>query len=647
MMAIKNAIKQKASKKPRKTQKPNKKSVTKKSSKSIDPITFAVILNRFKTIASEMTITMEKTAWTSIIALARDYSIAIYDYKARQVCMQDALPIHTNSMHVVLEEIAETFKGNIYEGDVIVTNDPYSGNTHVGDFVTATPVFHKGKHMFWSVAKGHQLDCGAYVPTSVAIQATDVWQEGLQLPPIKFYEKGKRCEDVVRMYLANVRWKELLYGDLMAQLGSIWTGQRRLIELAGEYGNAELEKYMDSILDYSDRRMSAEIKSYPDGDYHGVSWLDSDAKGKSNIKIGAKVSVRGDKMHVDFSNSDPQNPSGNNGSRGVMKAAAGIPILCTIDPTIPHNDGVLRHISADAPEGSVCNAKYPASTAVATVGPGDTMQEAVWKALAHAVPDRVMGGNGKDGNMPMIHGVDRRGKKEVDFGMMLFNAAAAGGASGTCDGWPYFMTSAGMGGLKIMSVELMELLYPIRIDRQEIAADSVGHGKYIGGPGIDFCLSPVGGGLNCELFGEGQSNPPFSVMGGMPGIGGGSYKESLKTKKRKYYSSKGRFELAADEIWVGVSSGGGGYGDPLEREPDAVLESIIDGMLTVESARNIYGVIISKNPMTVNLKETKALRKKKRKTRKPLEITSPNIPGAATWVKENLRAEDEYLLDAH
>lgn len=613
---------------------------------AVDPITFSVILNRFSTIANEMTLTMEKTAWTSIIALARDFSCAIYDAEARQVCMQDALPIHTNSLHVVLREIARVFEGDIHDGDVIVCNDPYSGNTHIGDLVTACPIFHEGKHMFWSVAKGHQLDVGAFIPTSVPAPAKDVWQEGLQLPPIKFYEKGERREDVVRMYLANVRWQEWLYGDLMAQLGSIWNGRRRLVELASEYGNDTLSKYVESILDYSDRRMSEEILAIPDGDYDGMSWLDSDGQGVTDIQIGARVSVRGSNIHVDFSNSAPQNPSGNNGSYGVMQAAAGIPILCCIDPTIPHNDGCLRHISADAPKGSVCNAKYPASTALATIGPGDTMQEAVWKALAHAVPDRVMGGNGKDGNLPMFSGTDSRAKSAMDWGCMLFNGAPAGGASGGSDGWPLIMTSAGMGGLKIMSVELCELLYPFRIDKQEIAADSMGHGKNHGGPGVDIQVSPTSGTIQCELFGEGQTNPPFGVIDGSPGIGGGSYKENLKTGVRTYFSSKGRFLLGEDEVWVGTSSGGGGYGDPLERDPEAVLESVFNGMLTIKCAKDVYGVAINKSMMTIDFAQTKIMRRKIARDRAPLEVTSPNSPGVANWVQRNLRKGDEYLVDA-
>ena len=617
-----------------------------KSKAALDPITFSVILNRFNTIANEMTLTMEKTAWTSVIALARDFSCAIYDAKARQICMMDALPIHTNSLHVVLQEIARVFGDDIHDGDVIACNHAYSGNTHIGDFVTACPVFHKGKHMFWTVTKGHQLDVGAFVPSSVPAPAENIWQEGLQLPPIKFYDKGKRCDDVIRMYIANMRWQEWLNGDLMAQLGSIWNGRRRLVDFAAEYGNDEIEKYSEGILDYADKRMSEEIRAMPDGDYDGVSWLDSNGKGGTNIQIGARVSIRGDKVHIDFSNSAPQVPSANNSSYGVMQAAAGIPILCSIDPTIPHNDGCLRHITADAPVGSVCNAAYPASTALATVGPGDTMQEAVWKALAHAVPERVLGGNGKDGNLPMLSGTDSRSGVDIEWGCLFFNGGPAGGATSKADGWPLIMTSAGMGGLKILSVELCELLYPMRIDRQEIAADSMGHGKYHGGPGVDVKMTPTSGAMLCELFGEGQSNPPFGAMNGTPGIGGGSYRENIRSGKRIYYSSKGRMVIEDGEFWAGISSGGGGYGDPLQRDPEAVLESLIGGFLSLKSTREVYGVVVDAKTMALNIEKTKALRKKLRAARKSKAITTPNVPGYATWVKKSLRSGDEYLIDA-
>ena len=611
----------------------------------IDPITFSVILNRFNTIANEMTRTMERTAWTSIIALSHDFSCAIYDVKERQVCMMDALPIHTNSMHVVLKEIARVFRGDINEGDVIVCNHPYSGNTHVGDLVTACPVFHKGEHLFWSVTKGHQLDCGAFMPTSVPAAAKDVWQEGLQLPPIKFYEKGKPSEDVIRMYLANVRWKEWLYGDLMAQLGSIWTGRRRILELVEYYGKKDLENYIDAILDYSHERMAAEVRGMPDGEFHGDAWLDTDGQGGTNIPIHAKVTISGDMAHVDFAGSSPQTPGSNNSTYGVMQAAAGIPIMCMIDPTIPHNEGCLRHIKAEAPEGSVCNAQYPTSTALATICPADTMQIAVWKALADAMPERATGGMPSIHCVPFFSGTDRRAEQPKEWGSMVFNASPGGGAGVGTDGWPIMLSPAALGGQKIISVEISEMLYPMQIDRQEIAVDSMGLGEDIGGPGVVIQVRPTSGAMECNVFGDGHMNPPYGTLGGTPGLGGGSYKENLTTGKRTYCSAKGHLVIEEDDIWVGYSTGGGGRGDPLERNPEAVLESVFDGMISLESAEDVYGVAINAATMAINFAKTKQLREKIRTTRGPLEVTTPNRPNTGNWVEQRLRPGDDYLID--
>ncbi len=613
--------------------------------KEIDPITFSVILHRFNTIAREMTLTLEHTSWTSILALARDFSCAIYDAKARQVCMMDGVPIHTNSLHVVLRAMAEAFEDEVYEGDVIVCNDPYSGNTHVGDFVTACPVFHRGEHLFWAVTKGHQLDCGAYQPTSVAPSAKDVWQEGLQLPPIKFYERGEPRQDVIDMYLANVRYRDLLYGDLMAQLGSIWTGRRRILELVEEYGVEELERMVEAIFDYADRRTSEQIEEMPDGRYVGEAWIDSDGNGNTNLQVRAELTIRGDRVHVDFAGSAPQGEGGTNGTQGVMEASAGIPILCAIDADIPHNDGCLRHITADAPEGTIVKAKYPAATAMATLCPAGQEHEAVWKALARAVPERSAAGYGGFHCVPSISGVDRRGGEEADWAAMFFNGGSAGGASKGADGWPLIISSSSMGGLKILSTEMCELLHPLMIDHHEIETDSMGHGTTMGGAGIHIAVRPYGSSMDCHATGDGTANPPFGLFGGTPGIGGGSYREDLESGHRTYCSSKGYLKIAEGQVWVGVSSGGGGYGDPLKRPARAVANHVRDEIISIEAARDIYGVVV--DPMSFALDEaaTEALRAEIAAARGELPVVQPTQPDAATWLEGHMREGDEYLLD--
>ena len=292
-----------------------------------DPITFSVVLNRLNAIANEMTLTLEQSAWTPILALCRDFSCAIYDAGPRQIAMYDALPIHTTSLRIVLNEIARTFDHKIEDGDVFICNDPYRGNTHVGDVVTAMPVFFGGRHLFWTVTKGHQLDIGAYLPSSVVASARNVWQEGLTIPPVKIYERGTARDDIIDLYLSNLRYRDLLYGDLLAQLGSIQKGRDRLIELCDEYGAADVERYVEAILAYADRRMSEQMEQIPDGEYQGSCWIDSDGLSTFNIPIHVKVTITGDRAIVDYTGSGPQGEGSLNGSYATSQAAGAVPFL--------------------------------------------------------------------------------------------------------------------------------------------------------------------------------------------------------------------------------------------------------------------------------------------------------------------------------
>ena len=457
-----------------------------------DPITFSVILNRFNAIANEMTLTLEQSAWTPILALCRDFSCAVYDDQLRQVAMYDALPIHTTSLKIVLKEIARTFEGRVNEGDIFMCNDPYRGNTHVGDVVTALPVFIDGRLRFWSVTKGHQLDIGAYLPSSVVASARNVWQEGLTIPPLKIHDRGEPRDDVIDLYLSNVRYRELLRGDLLAQLGSIEKGRERLVLLCNEYGTEVVMAYANAIIDYADRRMSEQLQQIPDGVYRGTCWIDSDGIDGLNIPIVATVTVAGDQVKVDYTGSGPQGEGSLNGSYATSQAAGAVPFLNYIDPDIPHNEGCIQHIEVIAPEGTVCNASYPASTSSATIVPADAMQDAVNKAMASAAPELVIAGSARCANVPQFTGVHEATGEA--WGVMLFNGTGAQGASKNTDGWPLYESSAAAGGLKAQSLEQLELLYPIKIERMEIETDSMGAGESIGGAGVRLALVSTGGG---------------------------------------------------------------------------------------------------------------------------------------------------------
>jgi len=608
-----------------------------------DPITFSVILNRFNAIANEMTLTLEQSAWTPILALCRDFSCAIYDDQLRQVAMYDALPIHTTSLKIVLKEIARTFEGRVFEGDVFMCNDPYRGNTHVGDVVTALPVFIKGELRFWSVTKGHQLDIGAYLPSSVVASARNVWQEGLTIPPIKIHDRGEPRDDVIDLYLSNVRYRELLRGDLLAQLGSIEKGRERLVLLCDEYGTEVVMAYANAIIDYADRRMSEQLEQIPDGEYHGTCWIDSDGIDGLNIPIVATVTVAGDRVKVDYTGSGPQGEGSLNGSYATSQAAGAVPFLNYIDPDIPHNEGCIQHIEVIAPVGTVCNAAYPASTSSATIVPADAMQDAVNKAMAMAAPGLVIAGSARCANVPQFTGVHAATGEA--WGVMLFNGTGAQGASKDTDGWPLYESSAAAGGLKAQSLEQLEMLFPIKIDRMEIETDSMGAGESIGGGGVRLSIISTGGAMECITFGDGCSNPPHGTVGGRPGIGGGQYVEQLQSGTRRYVSASGHVRITPEEFYVGVSTGGGGYGNPLARDAELVRRDVRDELISRASAEEIFGVVVGAefNPK-LDVEATTVRRAELAEREVNLvEPTTPSADAEGPWVRAQLRPGDVFL----
>lgn len=609
----------------------------------VDPITFAVILNRLNSIAQEMTLTVEFTAWSSTLSMARDFSCAIYDAEPRQICTFDALPIHTGSMHLALSDIAQTFAGDLRDGDIILHNSPYRGGTHVGDLMVAAPIFFDGELVFWIGSKGHQMDVGAALPTSANAQAHDVFDEGLHIPPTKIFDGGRPRVDVIDFYLANLRQPELLRGDLFSLCGSLGKGRVGLLELAEAHGLAELRRYIDEIVDYADRRMSAAITAMPDGVYHAEGWVDTDGRSEQDLRIMVEVKIEDDQVYIDYTGSAPQTSTGVNGSYATSQAAPVIPFLYYIPTDIPHNAGCFKHIVTYSPPGTICNAVYPASTAVATCLPSDAMHDSINKALAEAVPDLVAAGGPRTANTVMIHGIDGRTGKP--WSTLMFNGMGGGGAAKGVDGWPLIGTLAGLGGLKAQSVEQMELLYPLLVEQMEIEPESMGFGEWIGGPGIRTSTRPEYARFDSvNTHGDGARNPPHGILGGTPGHGGGHYVELQDGGPRRFVSTIGTFDVELSERYVGVSTGGGGYGRPDNRDVEAVRRDVRDQIITRASAEEVFGVVLSEDvDPAVDVDATSARRDLLRRVERP--VVEPTVPGASTWLQRTMRPQDEYLLN--
>lgn len=614
---------------------------------TMDPTTFAVIYNALNASVQEMSLTFEYSAWSSILSQCRDFSCAIYDagVPPNALCVFDGLPLHINAQPVTIAEIAKFFGEEIYDGDVIMVNSVYYGTTHCGDLVVACPIFYEGEHLFWAAATGHQMDIGSPIPTSVAIQATDVWSEGIQIPPIKLEERGKLRKDVLQLYLENVRYREFLHGDLMSQVGSVKTGKKRILELLDKWGVETLQRLSQEIMAYAGRRAREEIAKWPDGTYCSESWVDSDGTGIKNIAIRCELTITGSDIHVDFTGSDPQVRGSTNSSWATCQTAASIPILACLDPDIPHNQGCLEHISVFAPRGTVTNVKWPGCASDSTIVPADAMIDAVWKCLAQVIPEKVVAGYGRIAPNAFTSGYDRRVEgEEKPFSLILFNGSAGGGACKEADGWPLMYCPGAVGGLKFISIELMELHYPLLALQHEVRTDSMGAGKTRGGPGLIWHVAPLGTQrIDNYAYGDGMFNPPFGLFGGKPGDGGAFYRIN-KDGTRTFYSMIGYFRVHEGESWVGVSTGGGGYGNPLERDPEEVRIDVRDGLVSLESAEADYGVGLDPATLEVNYEATEKLRKELAQGQKNEPIV-PTTADYATYYKQLMNPGDKFELN--
>lgn len=609
----------------------------------VDPITFSVLLGRFDAIVKEMTRVLEMSAWSSIIALAHDYSCSLYDAAPRQISMFDALPIHTTSLHLVVEAISSAFEGDISDGDVYLCNDPYSGNTHVGDYTTAAPVFVHDDLVFWSVARGHQVDTGSHLRHGTSVSALNVYQEGVTIPPTRLVANGTVRPDVLGLLRANLRFPDMVEGDLRAQIGAISKGRERLIELCDEYGLEVVLDYVEEIIAYTSRRAASAFAAIPDGVYRGTAWLDTDGFDLEHLQISTEIVVNGDRVSVDFTGSAPQTKGGTNGSLATLQAAGAVPFLYYIDADIPHNHGILEHLEVSGEEGSICWARYPGSTSTATVMPSDAMQAAINRAMVAVLPDRVPAGGTRFSSVPQVSGRPRDGM--IPWRFSFINNAGGGPASKGADGWPLWVTEGALGAMKVHPVEQLELLYPVLIERLEIETDSCGFGEWIGGTGVRTVVRPLEDDLVVITFGDGMFNPPHGAMGGEPGIGGGQYVEDAATETRRFYSTCAEFMVHhPDEFYVGVSTGGGAWGPPYARDVERVRADVRNGIVSHDAAKRVFGVVLSKDPdPAVDLRATEALRAQL--SQLDVAIVTPIVPNASTWLTTMMRDGDRFIFN--
>lgn len=570
-----------------------------------DPITFAVVYNRLLTINREMGITMINTSISPIFAEVHDFSCAICDWNNRIVSQVDGVPSHTASAMESVRAVSKYFGEDIHPGDVFVMNDPYLGGTHLQDVTIMKPIFYEGRLQFMAINRAHHGDVGGMEAGSYCPAATELFHEGVRIPPVRIYKDDKPIQDVIDMIRINTRMPEDLWVDMKAQVASCRVGEKRIIEMMEKYGEAKTRETIEDIHMYAESRMRAEIEKLPDGVYHGEATLDSDGFTDDPIDIKVAITIDGDEALVDFAGSSPQVTGPSNSPIANTATCVYVAFLTTVTtPDIPHNEGVYRPIKITAPAHSVVNSDFPAPVAYCTLDTACAILEACWMALAPILPDRVPGGWNR-WNGPSITGVDPR--NDSFYVMFGFNGFGGAGAAKGADGRHYIGDGIDLGGLIAPNIETNEVDYPHITEFNEFTTDSCGAGEYIGGCGARYRVKFYDKSPSLVMFGDGRIHPPYGLFGGKPGSCNMAYVNEGMPDER-LLPAKGANDLKEGDTFTSYPSGGGGWGDPHKRPAEQVRMDVKNGYISLKNARETFGVVLEGADLAINEAETKKLR---------------------------------------
>ncbi|MFP8889991.1 hydantoinase B/oxoprolinase family protein [Natrialbaceae archaeon A-CW2] len=559
------------------------------SSQNVDPVTLEVVRNASRALAEEMNATLVRTSYSPNIKERRDCSCAVFDSNGEMCSQAETMPVHLGAMPFSVRSALERFPPSTLEpGDAILVNDPFHGGAHLPDLTLVTPVFldadddEKDRPIGFTANRAHHADVGGARAGSVAADSTEIYQEGLRLPPVKLYEGGTLVEDVMEIILANVRTPDERRGDLRAQQAANETGRNRMQALAKRYGLETFETAVAAIQTYAERRMRHELEALPDGTYEFADRLDDDGQGNENVAIEATVTIDGDTVSVDFSGSAPQTPSAINAVFAVTASATYYAIRCLTDPEIPLNAGAYRPIEISAPAGTVVNAEPPAAVVGGNLEVSQRVTDVILGALAPVVPERAVAAGQGTMNNVTLGGTDPRDGRPYTF----YETQAGGfGASASGDGMDGVHVH--MSNTLNTPAEVLQTVYPLSVERYEYRPDTGGAGTHRGGLGLRRDIKVRGHEATCSLIGERRRHHPYGIQGGQPGSRGSDH--LFRDGAERALEAKSSLTLEPGDVLSIRTPGGGGYGDPAERPRSKIERDIELEKVSLEMAREAYG----------------------------------------------------------
>ena len=565
----------------------------------IDPITFAVVKNALDALADEVAYTVIRTARSEIVKDVMDYSAAICDAEGRMVVQAKTIALHLGAVPEAMGEVLRRYANDIRPGDAIIVNDPYQGGMHLPDIFMFHPIYFDDALIGWSVVICHHTDVGGRVAGSNASDSTEIYQEGLRIPVLKLYEEGRMNDTLARIIERNVRLPDIVLGDLKAQYAACQVGGRELGKLFEKHGDRAMRAYMAETIDYAERMARAEIRTWPKGTFTFIDWIDDDGFSQAPIPIVVNLTVHEDRVSVDYAGSSPQVRAAINSTLSYTKSCTYLSVRCALKGDIPNNEGVFRCVDVVAPEGSILNPRPPAAVAARALT-GYRVMDAMFGALAQVVPDRIPAA-GEGGNT-VVSLASRRADGSVSIIVDMI-CGAWGGRPGR-DGIEAITNPSQ--NLSNTPVEVLESQHPVRIEEYALVPDSCGAGEYRGGLGLARSYRVLAEGATLQLRSDRMRFPPYGLAGGEPAA-----------PTRNVLDPEGEAEalpakigrsLERGQVLYHAQPGGGGFGDPLRRDPEAVARDVWNAKITAAYARDKHRVVVDGESGTLDKAATAALR---------------------------------------
>jgi len=556
-----------------------------RSEKCADPVTLEVIRNSLESTVEEMGYTVQKLAHSLIFAECKDFSVGLLSSDAELVALAQYTPGHQGGMQTAIEAtLKEIPKDEMFPGDVIMMNDSYRGGLHPQDLTIFSPIFHDGQLILFAGCVAHRVDMGGMTPGSYCPNATEIYQEAIRFPCIKLYEKGELRDDIMRLFLTNVRLPDDQKGDLQAQIAAIKGAERGVRTLIDKYGLATFLAAVKGIIDLTERRTRAEIEKIPDGIYEYTDHIDHDGITDRVYKLHVSVEIKGSEVSVDFTGTDEQAQGFINSPYSLTRSNTYVAFMFWLDPSIPKNQGFSRPIKVYAPPGTILNPLPPAPVSGATTEAGGRVRELVIGALSQAQPERGIACWTHSYVAVYLAGTDHEtGKRFIN--VPLDGLAMGGGARAHADG--YMASSPASSNMTIPSIEVLEQNYRMRYLRREVPIDAGGDGRFRGGGGLEVEWE-IETPMMLTLMSSRRKYPPPGIFGGKAGGPSRAWVISDGKKVQLPQKITNKHLKQGDRLII-RTPGGGGYGDPKDRDSERVVDDLRLGFISLQKAKRIYG----------------------------------------------------------